>query len=483
MEPLKSATGARRSGLLAALIGACLLAIPAAARAQAVPPLHTEEWKFDVVYRTRGRDPYYGLVVMQSATDLVIKRVFRSAGKPTVVLEDRIPRAEVARIEMLGPRERQQLATRLETLARERTILGAQIRLWKGGTVEVPAGEAVVLNPAPWGKDGKGKARAFTSTYFRLVSNAREDLVQLTAIQMEQVFTAYLRCLPPRDQTPRRITILLTQSLAEYAALVRERGYNILNPAFYDPANNQVVCGSDLERLSHELAKAKEYHEKLRADLLGRRADLVRIYSRQVPPELLKPINDSLERIRLAQKRNDQVFKNSHCRLLQRLCHESFHAYLAKCVFGDKKMRVPPWLNEGLAQVFETALVEGGELSIGEADPERRRRVLSALKKNDLLPLTTLLRASPRQFQVAHAQEKQAADRNYLAAWALAFYLTFDRQVLGTPALDEYLKALQRGVEPLEAFHTLTGQSLEVFEKGFRSYLKHMPEIRTPAPK
>jgi hypothetical protein len=301
---------------------------------------------------------------------------------------------------------------------------------------------------------------------------------------MEQVFTAYVRCLPPRDQTPRRITILLTQSLAEYGALVRERGYNILNPAFYDPANNQVVCGSDLERLSQELSKAREYHDRLRAELKSRRAELVRIYNRQVPPELLKPVDESLKRIKLAVERNDKVFKNSHSRFLQRLCHEAFHGYLAECVFGDKKLRVPSWLDEGLAQIFETALVDGGELRIGHPDPERRGRAQAALKKGELLPLAALLKASPRQFQVAHAQDKQGSDRHYLAAWALAFYLTFDRQVLGTPAFDEYLRALQREVEPLEAFQTLTGQSLADFEKHFHLYLKHLGEGGTStAPK
>jgi hypothetical protein len=468
------------------LVGACLL-VPTTAPAQAVPPLHTEEWKFDIVHRTRGRAPFRGLVVEQTRTDLIIKWVpRREPGRPTVVWEDRIPLSDVARVEMLGPKERKQLVERLEALERERAILRAQLPLQKGGRVEVPPSEALALKPVPcpWSKGGKGKALEYTSTYFRLVSNARADIVHLTAIQMEQVFTAYVRCLPPRDQTPRRITILLTQSLTEYGALVRERGYNILNPAFYDPANNQVVCGSDLERLSHELSKAREYHDKLRAELKSRRAELVRIYNRQVPPELLRPVDDSLNRIKLAQKKNSEVFKNSHGRFLQRLCHEAFHGYLAECVFGDKKMRVPPWLDEGLAQVFETALVDAGELRIGHADLARRDRFRTALQKGDLLSLATLLKASPRQFQVAHAEDKQASDKHYLVAWALAFYLTFDRQVLGTPAFDDYLKALQRGVEPLEAFQTLTGQSLTAFEKNFHDYLNHLrPDGSSTAPK
>jgi len=439
-----------------------------------VSPLRTEEWKFDVVHRTQGRLPLRGLVVQQTPTEVVIKIVDPHPGKLTSCYLDTVPRADVARVERLGDKERQQLVERLEMLARERALLREQIRLNKGGKIELPPGEALVLRPAPWGKDGKGQALEYTSTYFRLVSDARKDIVYLTALQLEQVFGAYVRCLPPRARMPRAVTVLLTQSLAEYGALVRERGHNILNPAFYDPAGNQVVCGSDLERLSEELARAKKYHEKLRGDLQTRRKELNRIYSRQVPPELLKPINDSLKRIAAAEKRNNEVFKRSHARLLRRLFHEAFHAYLAQSVFGDRKVRVPPWLDEGLAQVFETAPVDAGELRLGRPDPERRACARAGLNNGALLPLATLLKASPRQFQVAHAEDKQASDRHYLTAWALAFYLTFDRQVLGTPALDGYLKALARGVEPLEAFQTLTGQPLAKFEAGFREYVKHL---------
>src|SRR5262249_10646638 len=245
---------------------------------------------------------------------------------------------------------------------------------------------------------------------------------------------------------------------------------------------NQVVCGSDLERLGQELERVKEQHERLRADLLSRRADLVRIYNRQVPPELLRPIDDAVRKVLQADGRNNRIFETSHTPLPQRLFHESFHAYLASSVFADRKLVVPPWLDEGLAQIFEMALFEGGELRVGHADPERLARIRKSLnsKKNDFLPLTTLLKASPRQFQVAHTQDRQASDRHYLASWALAFYLTFERQVLGTGALEKYLEALQRGVDPLEAFRELTGQPLGEFEQDFHRYLLQLRNDSTP---
>jgi hypothetical protein len=131
-------------------------------------------------------------------------------------------------------------------------------------------------------------------------------------------------------------------------------------------------------------------------------------------------------------------------------------------------------LNEGLAQIFETAIFEAGELRVGHADEARRRAVREAVQKKELLPLADLLRSGPKQFRVAHAADKQASDRHYLAAWGLAFYLTFDRKVLGTKALDEYVQALQRGTDPLDAFCDLTGTPLPQLEKDWHDYLRRL---------
>src|SRR5689334_1953698 len=113
--------------------------------AQGVKPLQQEEWKLDVVYRTKGRDPLSGLVIDKTPTDVHIKRVFRQKDKPTVVIEDRVPLGEVAELRMLDDKERALLKTRLETLSKERMVLIAQSRLWKGGKVELPPNEMLEL--------------------------------------------------------------------------------------------------------------------------------------------------------------------------------------------------------------------------------------------------------------------------------------------------------------------------------------------------
>ncbi len=138
---------------------------------------------------------------------------------------------------------------------------------------------------------------------------------------------------------------------------------------------------------------------------------------------------------------------------------------------------MPRWLNEGLAQIFETALFEGDEVRIGHADPERLKRAKAALAANDLVPLKDLLRSGPKQFLVAHATERETSDRHYLTAWALASYVAFEKKVLNTKELDAYCRATHDKDDPVAAFTTLLGQKaadLPLVEKDFRSYLQQL---------
>src|SRR5205823_3588817 len=91
-----------------------VLLLAGVVRAQGVKPLEQEEWKLDVVHRTKGRDPLSGLVIEQTLTDVHIKRVFRQKDKPTVVIEDRVPHGEVAELRLLDEKERALLKTRLD---------------------------------------------------------------------------------------------------------------------------------------------------------------------------------------------------------------------------------------------------------------------------------------------------------------------------------------------------------------------------------
>jgi hypothetical protein len=431
-----------------------------------------DSWKFDVVHRKNG-PPLQGLVLERDASVVHLQYISRRPGHPTVLYKVDVPSADIERVDRLPDEERTRLRQRLDALRAEFALIERLRCLDPGaGPVNLPV-DALELEQVSWPGNAKTPALEYRSAHFRLVSNARREVVELAAIYLEQIYAAYARTLPPRASGAPTL-ILLTASLADYQDFIRGRGLELSNPAFYDAEANQVVCASELQRLADELEKARRHHRDLSAQLGRREKELRDAYRDNIPPEIKAPIDEAGRRIREADARNTDTFRRARDRLFARLYHESFHAYLANFVYSPRETTVPRWLNEGLAQIFETALVEAGELRVGHVPPERLAALRRALTRHSLVPLPDLLRAGPRPFQVAHASDRQASDRHYLASWALAFYLTFERKLLGTRALDDYVHALRRGGDPAVAFQQLVGQPLTAFAKQYEIFLQHL---------
>src|SRR5262249_4926158 len=232
----------------------------------------------------------------------------------------------------------------------------------------------------------------------------------------------------------------------------------IRNPAFYDPSHNRVVCGTDLQQLEAELDELRRNNEELRNRLNEQEEQWLKQFKGKIPQDFQKKLSGYREQIAKANEENEKTFGKATERLFRTLYHEAFHAYLANFVYLPAEARVPRWLNEGLAQIFETALIEAGELRLGHADPQRLTQVKAAVRSGEFVPLKSLLRAGPKHFLVNHASDQQISDQYYQASWALAFYLTFERKMLGSPELGRYVHVLkEQGTDPLAAFCTLVG--------------------------
>ena len=428
-----------------------------------------DEWRYDVI-RRKGLPTLEGLILERSAAGIRIRCIRRRPGKPTLFFTDSVPASEIRLVEALPPAERTKLVQRLETLKKERERLHALEQSIGKGTA-APA-DMVEMQEVAWPEEPKRRALAYKSAHFKLVATGRSELAQLAAVYLEQVYEAYARTLPPRARG-EPTTILLT-SLADYRAITKARKLELLNPAFYDPERNQVVCGSDLSRLMDERDKVRAHHIRLRGEIRQRRAELARAFKGKPPASLLAPLANAEKRIGVSERRNAGVLARTRERLFQRLYHESFHAYLGAFVYPGKDEAVPLWLNEGLAQVFESAIVEAGELRLGLPDRARLQAAQGALAKKTLPSLAELMRSTAKDFQVAHASARRESDRHYLASWAMAHYLTFDARLLGTSKLDAYVKALGRDADPVAAFRELVGQPLPKFEEAFRAYLSRL---------
>jgi uncharacterized protein DUF1570 len=419
----------------------------------------SEDWKFDIL-RLKNGNIFQGLLVEETPAEIRFRCVRRNPGAPTVVIATTFQRAEVASLDKLDPADRRVLEARLNAL--DPTGKGEMLRM-----------ESLELQPVPWLRPGAGEALRYDSVHFVLISNAREDIVRRAAVRLEQIYAAYTRFLPPRHRAGKPTTIYLVRSRAEYQALLKEQKRTILNPAFYDATLNQILCASDLQALGDQLEKVRRDHQQILDELKKNEADLAKAYRGKIPAAIRDQLAAKRLEVYAANQKNEGIFKEATRHLFQTLYHEAFHAYLANFVYPPGEAEVPRWLNEGLAQIFETALVEAGELRVGHADPERLKR-LKGKGRGELVPLTQLLRAGPRKFLVNPTSDQQVSDRYYLNSWALSFYLTFERRLLGTPALDRYVRDLKGGADRLAAFEELVGQPLSQFEPAFRDYARRL---------
>ena len=235
-------------------------------------PRADEEWKFDVLYLQNGR-VLKGMLVSKKATEIHFTCVTRKPGSHTVVFNTTLASAEVADYDLLTDEEREVLAKRLKAL--DPTGQGEAQRMAN-----------LILKPIQWGKDGKGLR--FESTHFVLESNASEDVVRRTAVQLEEIYAAYARFLPPTVESAQQTTIFLAPSKADYEGLLKEQGRKILNPAFYDVARNQIVCGVELKGLGEKLEEVRKKHDGLLKEIKEKEDKLAEIFPKASTPRVCR---------------------------------------------------------------------------------------------------------------------------------------------------------------------------------------------------
>jgi len=439
---------------LAAVAGILLAALAAAADGEKSPG---DAWKFDVIHLKNGR-LFRGLILEETPAAVRFQDVRQRAGSRTSLMDTiTFARAEIARMDRLSESDRAILKGRVQEIDPSR---GPQQRL-----------EQLELESMTW--EGRPDAgRRYRSEFFTLESDAPEEIVRGTAVRLDQIYAAYARFLPPRREGREPTAVLLFRSTDEYKAWLQTKGHNFVNLAYYNPTTNRIVCGGDLFRLGEDLDRVRRQHQQLRKELDRQETALLKLYkgSKDMARHI-QPIRDTRQRINLADQKNHAAFGTATKQLFAVLYHEAFHAYLAGWVYPLPGPEVPRWLNEGLAQLFETAIVEAGELRLGHADADRLNKAKAAVRLNELVPVEQLLRAEAKQFQAAHAGDRSVTGQYYLTAWAAAFHLTFDRRLLGTTALDAYVRAQAEGSDPRAAFEALVGCPIGQYEQELRRYV------------
>ena len=124
--------------------------------------------------------------------------------------------------------------------------------------------------------------------------------------------------------------------------------------------------------------------------------------------------------------------------LRQTLQHEGFHQFAYFAV----SRRLPVWLNEGLAELFEEGVWAGDRFLLGQVTPRRVRQLHSDLDRNAAVPVRSLLATTPAVWAGTLRRDVNAGESNYAAAWAVAQYLTFGPDPDARRRRDDLLRTL-----------------------------------------
>lgn len=160
-------------------------------------------------------------------------------------------------------------------------------------------------------------------------------------------------------------------------------------------------------------------------------------------------------------------------RTFEVLQHEGFHQF-AWHTFGPE---LPVWLNEGLAQYFESAVLRDGNLSLGMIRRPRIEKVRQAINTQSALPLDKLMAITGEQWSGNLREDPDHAALCYAQSWSLVFYLIHGDNGRHKPQLTDYLKRLSKGDSHADAQFMAFGQGgmLELTHDWQRFALSQQP--------
>ncbi len=411
-----------------------------------------------------------GFVESQDDDWVHLMLIRRSPGRPAYLVIQTFDRASVSAVVPLRPDQRPRVRQWVEQFRNRARIEAGRM-------------EAVRLEPLT---DNGNHYQHYHGRWFTLDSTADQPTTRRIIVRIEQIFTAYRQILAPRTDSQRPLRLVVLSSMDEYQAYLGRLGLQIRGPACFIQNHNLVVAGSELARYAAEMAHVNKQHEQLRDELerlekelparlekIGRqlrkegapRSEIGRLLTAE-RRKFEKQIEQKNAELTRCDRENARAFQNVTRQMFARLYHEAFHAFLENYVFPSRTHDVPRWLNEGLAVVLEGGLLEAGLLRVDAPNREVLRRLQADLAAAKPLPLAAVLAADQQAFVADHD-----SDRYYAYSWGLAYYLTFQRHLLTSPALTQYVQHGPDQASPTQRFQKLVGTPPAQFEQQWREYI------------
>ncbi len=449
------------------IAGGCFL-IVLCAQVEAQVATETGSPQFETLTLKSGMS-YEGFLQSKSDEELTFVQIVRRPGKPMGAVVRVIPADQVQSYAAIDEAERQQLEMQVNQL-RHRVAIEA------GDIERVELVRSSDAQPEAWG---------YVGPWFRLQSTADNEATRRCVVRIEQIFRAYRQMLPPHPAAGPPIRIMLFGSVDEYQTALRMMGAEIDNLALYASRDRTIFAGTELVEYSRRLRQIREAHAELlrKADRdAGDFRDKLKAYSErlvtqgfdreQIKAELARR-NAAWKREQLSLKRrisetnrrNDAAFDEVADAMFRRLYHEAFHAYLDAFVIADKDRKIDRWLNEGMAQIFESGQLDGDSLRIDAPNKSALETLQRDLAASNSLTLAELLTSTDRDFLAFHNRASTA--KHYAYAWGLAYYITMERKLLRPWSLAAFMSRPEQS--PIGRFGELIDQPLGEFEIQWRA--------------
>jgi len=154
-------------------------------------------------------------------------------------------------------------------------------------------------------------------------------------------------------------------------------------------------------------------------------------------------------------------------RVLHVVQHEGFHQYAHSRFAG----RLPPWVNEGLAEFFGEAIVVDGRVIVGQASAGAAASVRASVERGTTVPFLRMLTMDSEQWN-ANVRTGSAAVQ-YVQAWAMVQFLGWAENGRYQKPFEAYLRMLHGGVPSERAFVQAFGTNdIDSFERAWKDWAK-----------
>lgn len=425
-----------------------------------------ESWRLESLQLKSGAE-LSGIVLFDFRGQVDFAEIRRPAGKPMYSVVRTFRRADIEKLERLPDQEHRQLLEQFKSFKQRLQIEELQAEQLHLAAVEI---------------EGQAWHR-YEGRWFTLMSTADAETTRRCIVPIERLFLAYRQIWPAKTTPQSPLTIEIWGSFDAYRRQLRALDLTLDSPAIFSPLHNRITAGCELDAFTRRLGEAKADHQQQLALLNRLDTDLPKTLAtlseelrkagfseeeiasemRQRRANWKQELTTVRSRLHETDRRNEAKFSELTRKMFRRLAHEAWHAYLENYVCPREQQRIPSWLNEGLAQVFETGQLEGDGYRLDAPDEERLAALQHELQTAPL-PLAEVLQADEQSFLLGHGGAK--SQRHYLFAWGLAWRLAMAENRLGGETLDRYLA--DDRTPPVARFEKLVGQKLPEFEQSWR---------------